>query len=329
MTAVRQCQWLTSHKNQSQSLKAITFYEQTLKKTVATKNVGVGARLANAIFWVASALTLSGAQRLGRVCGALINRLPGSYKRRAEVNLSLAFPGKIDQYLRPSLIHVASLFLEMPYWHSSRHSARHIKAQSDGYDWSEMDALLAQGKGLILISPHVGNFELLGPVFAQRHRSTVMFRVPKMRWLRQWIEVLRSRENLRLVPADMQGVRALARTLKSGDTIGILPDQVPIEGEGVWASFFGQRAYTTTLVHRLQKITGAPVVVLCAYRLPQAQGFEIKHWVVDLPWSDDPVAAATQMNQALEQAIRYAPTQYLWGYDRFREPKRRPASQKN
>jgi KDO2-lipid IV(A) lauroyltransferase len=300
-----------------------------LKKTVATRNVGIGARIVNAIFWAASALTLGGAQRLGRVCGVLMDRLPGSYKRRAELNLSLAMPGVSTQQLRPSLVHAASLFLEMPYWHSSRHSARHIKAQSDGYDWSEIDALLAQGKGLILISPHVGNFELLGPVFSQRHPSTVMFRVPKMLWLRDWIEVLRSRAQLRLVPADMQGVRALAKTLKAGETIGILPDQVPIEGEGVWASFFGQQAYTTTLVQRLQKITDAPVVVLCAYRLAKAQGFEIKHWVVDLPWSTDPTAAATQMNHALEQAIRYAPGQYLWGYDRFREPKPRPVSRRD
>ncbi len=300
-----------------------------MKKSAAQKNVGIGARFANAVFGVASSLTLGGAQRLGRVCGALMHRLPGSYKQRAALNLSLALPKASNELLRSSLEHVASLFLEMPYWHSSRHSARHIKAQSDGYDWSEIDALLAQGKGLILISPHVGNFELLGPVFAQRHRSTVMFRVPKMRWLRQWIEVLRSRAQLRLVPADMQGVRALAKTLKSGDTIGILPDQVPIEGEGVWATFFGQRAYTTTLVQRLQKITEAPVVVLCAYRLVQAQGFEIKHWVVDLPWSADPATAATQMNHALEKAIRYAPEQYLWGYDRFREPKRRPISRRD
>ena len=164
-----------------------------MKKSAAQKNVGIGARFANAVFGVASSLTLGGAQRLGRVCGALMHRLPGSYKQRAALNLSLALPKASNELLRSSLEHVASLFLEMPYWHSSRHSARHIKAQSDGYDWSEIDALLAQGKGLILISPHVGNFELLGPVFAQRHRSTVMFRVPKMRWLRQWIEVLRSR----------------------------------------------------------------------------------------------------------------------------------------
>jgi len=304
--------------------------EQTLKKTIKTRKVSIGARFANAVFWVAgAALSLSGAQRLGRIFGALMDRLPGSYKRRAELNLSLALPDTGAEHLRPSLEHVASLFLEMPYWYSSRHSARHIKAQSDGYDWSELDALLAQGKGLILISPHVGNFELLGPVFSQRHPSTVMFRVPKMRWLRDWIEVLRSGARLRLVPADMQGVRALAKTLKAGETIGVLPDQVPVEGEGVWAPFFGQPAYTTTLVQRLQKITGAPVVVLCAYRLAQAQGFEIKHWVVDLPWSTDPVTAATQMNHVLEKAIMYAPEQYLWGYDRFREPKQRPVSRQN
>ena len=273
-----------------------------------------------------SALPLSLVQRLGRACGALMYRLPGSYKRRARKNLSLALPESGDRYVRSSLQHVASLFLEMPYWWSGRDSAQHIKAQADDHDWSTIDALLAQGRGLILISPHVGNFELLGPVFAQRHPATVMFRVPRIKWLREWLLALRNQGQLRLVPADIPGVRHLAKALKAGQTIGLLPDQVPIEGEGVWAPFFGQEAYTTTLVQRLQKLTDAPVVVLCAYRLSNARGFDIKHWVVDLPWSTDPVDSAAQMNRALEKAIRHAPEQYLWGYDRFRRPRPRPTS---
>jgi len=297
-----------------------------LKKTGTIKNVSISARFANAIFWAVSALPLRATQSIGRACGSLMYRLPGSYKRRAQINLAMALPESGNQYFKTSLQHVASLFLEMPFWWSGRHSARHIKAQADGYDWSAIDMLLARGKGLILISPHVGNFELLGPVFSQRHPATVLFKVPRIRWLREWLLALRNQGQLRMVPADTLGVRTLAKALRSGQTIGLLPDQVPLEGDGVWASFFGHPAYTMTLVQRLQKLTDAPVVVLCAYRLPKAEGFEIKHWIVDLPWSSDPVVCATQMNQALEKAIQYAPDQYLWGYDRFRGPRSRPVT---
>lgn len=270
-----------------------------------------------------SALPLRGLQIIGQIFGAVMLWLPGSYKRRAQENLRIALPESGEQHLAPSLRHVATLFLEMPYWYSARNSEQQIKAQADQHDWSEVDELLAQGKGLILVSPHAGNFELLGPVFSHRHPSTVMFRVPRIRWLREWLLHLRSQPQLQMVPADVSGVRALAKTLKAGHTIGLLPDQVPVEGEGVWAPFFGRPAYTTTLIQRLQRLTDAPVVVLGAYRLPKTAGFEIKHWVIESPWPNDAVESATKLNKALEQAILYEPDQYLWGYDRFRAPRSR------
>ena len=285
---------------------------------------GWGAKFANGVFWVVGNLPLSAIQYLGRFVGALMFRLPGSYKRRAQVNLQIAMPGAGDKQLAACLRHVATLFLEMPYWWSARDSQRHIEAQAKKHDWTEIDQALSKGKGMILVSPHVGNFELLAPVFSRRHPATVLFRVPRIRWLRDWLLALRNRGQLRLVPADIAGVRALAKTLKSKQTIGLLADQVPIEGEGVWAPFFGKPAYTTTLVRRLQKLTDAPVVVLCAYRLSEGRGFEIKHWMVDETWPDDDVLAATKLNQALELAILHEPTQYLWGYDRFRAPRARP-----
>lgn len=298
------------------------------KGSILKQSRGLGAPFANGVFWLVSAIPLRGLQLCGRFFGAVMLWLPGSYKRRAQENLRFALPESGEQHLAACLKHVASLFLEMPYWYAARDSEQQIKAQAAKHDWSEVDALLVQGKGLILVSPHVGNFELLGPVFSQRHPSTVMYRVPRIRWLREWLLNLRSQSQLQMVPADVAGVRALAKTLKAGHTIGLLPDQVPIEGEGVWAPFFGQPAYTTTLVQRLQKLTDAPVVVLGAYRLPEARGFEIKHWVIESPWPDDATASAAKLNKALEQAILHEPDQYLWGYDRFRKPRARQGKRK-
>lgn len=74
-----------------------------------------------------------------------------------------------------------------------------------------------------------------------------------MAWLRDWIVNMRTRPTLKMAPANRTGVRSLVRTLLKGQTVGILPDQVPVLGEGVWAPFFGRPAYTVTLVQRLQK----------------------------------------------------------------------------
>jgi len=297
-------------------------------RSMRIRNLGkpFGSHFASAVFWVLGALPLRAVQAAGKFCGRLMWLVPGSYKDRALKNIRLALPAsEAVASVKASLIHVTTLFLEMPYWWSKKHVDQRIAEQIKSHDWTEIDQVLSRGRGVILISPHVGSFELLGPVFSQRHPATVLFRIPRIAWLRDWLLDLRNRGNLSLVPADVKGVRSLAKALKRGDAVGILPDQVPIDGEGVWAPFFGQPAYTTTLVQRLQKLSGAPVVVLCAYRDAHATGFSLRHWVLDGEWPEDPVASATRINQALEVAIRHAPEQYLWGYDRFRQPKERRA----
>ena len=123
-----------------------------------------------------------------------------------------------------------------------------------------------------------------------------------------------------MAPADPRGVRMLVRALKRGEAVGILPDQTPTAGEGVWAPFFGKPAYTMTLAHRLHRLTGAPVVALFAERLPRGSGYRLRlHEIGDLP--EDATQAATRINAAIEQLIALAPTQYLWGYNRYKHPK--------
>jgi len=132
---------------------------------------------------------------------------------------------------------------------------------------------------------------------------------------------MRSRDKLTMAPANQSGVRTLVKTLKRGNTIGILPDQVPVLGEGVWAPFFGRPAYTMTLVERLQSLTGATIFILGAKRHEKGCGFTILHKRMNEPLSNDPVEAATQINAEMEAMIRQMPEQYLWGYNRFRQPR--------
>ncbi len=111
---------------------------------------------------------------------------------------------------------------------------------------------------------------------ALRTALTVMYRPPRKSALKPLVEGARARHNLHLAPANLSGVRILAKTLKSGQPIGLLPDQVPQEGEGVWAPFFGRNAYTMTLPAKLAQLGKADILLVYAERRPHGAGYIVR-----------------------------------------------------
>ena len=151
-----------------------------------------------------------------------------------------------------------------------------------------------------------------------------MYRPPKRAALKPLIEGARARENLMLAPANMSGVRIFAKCLKKGQPIGLLPDQVPQEGEGVWADFFGRPAYTMTLPAKLAQMGGAEVIITYAERLPGGRGY-IVHFVPFTESLDSTSAEqARTINAAMEELIARSPAQYLWSYNRYKVPRGAP-----
>jgi KDO2-lipid IV(A) lauroyltransferase len=275
--------------------------------------------VATFIFRSLSVLPLFVLQALGMGLGWIAWYVPGSFKRLSNENFLNAFPNASPKMLKEAMLSVGQMFLEMPYWWVRRDD-RVLNRTVAHASWHLFDKALEDGKGIILLSPHMGCFELLGPIYSSRHISTVLFRPPRMAWLRTWIVTMRTRPKLKMAPANQTGVRSLVRALLKGQTVGILPDQVPVLGEGVWAPFFGRPAYTMTLVQRLQTLTGAKIFVLGAERLGIAKGYRMHIMPMDEPLSEDPVKAATEINRAMEAMIRMAPSQYLWGYNRYKQP---------
>jgi lauroyl/myristoyl acyltransferase len=115
----------------------------------------------------------------------------------------------------------------------------------------------------VLLTPHLGSFEVCAQAYAERFGAqqpiTVLYRPARQPWLRELEETARARPALATAPATLAGVRQMMRALRKGETVGLLPDQVPPDGMGVWAPFFGQPAYTMTLAARLVQQTGAAV----------------------------------------------------------------------
>ncbi|GAB7549646.1 lysophospholipid acyltransferase family protein [Cupriavidus sp. 8B] len=271
------------------------------------------------LFWLISRLPLSWLHAIGGALGLLAARLPGRYGTRLRENLRHAYPDASDAMLAEAARATGRMILEMPYlW-----SRRNPKARMYGFAtrlWPELDKLMAQGRGLIILVPHLGCFEVLPQAFALRHPVTALYKPPHQAWLRDWIVKMRTRPNLAMAPAQPRGVRMLVKALKRGEAIGILPDQVPTGGEGAWAPFFGKPAYTMTLVQRLQQLTGAPIAVIFAERLPRGAGYVGHVQLIKDPLPDDQAEAVAVINAAVEKLVKEAPTQYLWGYNRYKHP---------
>jgi KDO2-lipid IV(A) lauroyltransferase len=202
-------------------------------------------------------------------------------------------------------------------------------------DADHIDRALDAGRGLVILTPHLGAFEVTAQAYAERFGTrspvTVLYRPAKKAWLRALEETARARPGLHTAPASLAGVRQMIRALRKGQTVGLLPDQVPPDGMGVWAPFFGHEAYTMTLAARLSLQTGAPMLLMLGERLPHAAGWRMHVAPMPEPLPDarafagddeaHQIACATVVNRAMEYLIRRCPDQYLWGYHRYKGPR--------
>ena len=187
-----------------------------------------------------------------------------------------------------------------------------LKLVNKVHNWQAVEQALARGNGIIFLTPHMGSFEISSLYYALHQPISVLYRPPKLKWLAPIIHAGRGRNNVKLAPANIQGVKTLMQTLKRGEAIGILPDQIPASGEGEWADFFGKPAYTMTLASKLAEKTGAAVMMVFGERLPNGAGFDIHIKEVAS------IATPALLNAALEAQIKQCPSQYYWNYHRYK-----------
>jgi KDO2-lipid IV(A) lauroyltransferase len=189
-----------------------------------------------------------------------------------------------------------------------------------------VDEVLADGRPVMFLPPHLGCFEVTAQFYAavrpeaKTRPITVLYRIPHKSILRPVVEAGRAADGVRLAPAELRGVRMLMKAMKDRQVVGILPDQVPSRGEGVWAPFFGRWAYTMTLAARLARQFDAIVLFVYGERLPRGEGYRIHLRRLVEPLTGDPAHDAAVMNRGLEALIRQCPAQYLWGYNRYKVP---------
>ncbi len=183
--------------------------------------------------------------------------------------------------------------------------------------WEHVEAGLDAGNGIIFLTPHLGCYEITSLYYAQHLPLGVLYRPPRQRWLAPLIESGRERGKIKLAPTTLKGVRSLLQSLKRGEAVGILPDQVPSTGEGEWADFFGRPAYTMTLVSKLARSSGATILMAYGERLPRGRGYIFHIEPVPL----EGVTSTKALNATIEAIVRRYPGQYFWNYRRYKIPR--------
>ncbi len=273
-----------------------------------------------AVFHLLSRLPLRTLHGLGVIIGRITFTLSGQYAARTEENLrqSRLATGK-EQYtalLGRAIGEAGKGIVELP-WIWSRPYAEVCAKVKNCRGWEQVEAAHASGKGIIFLTPHWGCFEVVALYIAQYLPLTSLYRSPKQDWLETLMRGGRERGLANLATADVHGVRLLYKALKRGEAIGLLPDQVPSQGEGEWVNFFSRPAYTMTLSGRLAQKSGATVMLAYAERLPHGAGYDLRFEILPLDFS---TSVPLQINAAMERVIAFSPAQYLWSYNRYKAP---------
>lgn len=272
------------------------------------------------IFRLLSVLPLAWLHAIGALAGWLAWIFSPTYRRHMRENMLLALGEDGERHARPAAIANAgrsALELSKIWLRPLEEAASRVVKVSG---WELVEAATAAGKGVVYLTPHLGCFEVTAQYLSTHAPITVLYRPPKQAWLQTMIETGRARKQLYLAAADMTGVRALLKALKRGEAVGMLPDQAPKMGEGLWVDFFGKPAYTMTLAARLTE-AGAAVIMVWAERLPGGAGYHFHLQQPTQPISGKTEERAERISHEIECLIRQCPEQYLWGYNRYKRPR--------
>ncbi len=282
-----------------------------------------GALLTLAAARVLAHMPLRALHAIGAAGGWITYLIRRKFRRRLLRNLSQANltsdQREFSRLKRAAIGEQGKAALELPMmWLRSSPALLKLVREVEGME--HVETARATGRGIIFVTPHLGNFEMAGRYVSSLMPVVFLYRPPRSRLLEPMMNAGRGRDDAQMAPANTRGVRMMFKALKQGGAVGILPDQAPGAGEGVWADFFGRPAYTMTLVARLQQATGATVLPFYAERLPYSKGYKLFYDNPIYLQGYTPAEGALCLNQSIASLVRRRPEQYLWSYNRYKIP---------
>ncbi|MDP6413693.1 MAG: lysophospholipid acyltransferase family protein [Gammaproteobacteria bacterium] len=261
---------------------------------------------------------------IARIWGSALSIIPNRSHATTRTNLKACFPdysaAEISRLTRASLVNTACTVMEMgKAWLAPIEKTLNLVVDHDVDGMQSFSAAVESGSGVILLAPHLSNWEILGFYIQEIYQTTFLYQPLKQPALDKMIRDARSRNGVQMAPTNRKGVAQLLKALQSGEIIAVLPDQVPADESGMYAPFFGVPALTMTLVSKLTQRTGAKVFCGFAQRLPKGRGFKVVLQEANpTVFSNNLEESIAGLNESVEKSVELAVAQYQWEYKRFR-----------
>lgn len=279
-------------------------------------------KLIGAIIILFSFLPISILRGIGSIIGIIAMKLSKKSSKRLKNNLlvtNMATTDNVEEIARKTAQELGKTLVETTCiaWHrSKKYNASLIKK---AINFEFMEKILNSGKPVVFLTPHISNFEiaLKATAFHINRVFTVLYKPSKDEWFNQMMIEGRTEDNIKPVPTNRMGVFTLAKDLKAGGVIGVLPDSIASSGDGVWIEFFGRKVFATTLAAKMALAPGAETFIVTTKRV--RGGFEV-NYIYFKPSSENIPEVVQDIYKVIEGAVIEAPTQYYWSYDRFRTP---------
>ncbi|QMT30395.1 lysophospholipid acyltransferase family protein [Alysiella filiformis] len=276
------------------------------------------------IFQILAHIPLPILHILGNVLGCVMYAFATAERKRIRQHLRIAqLPSNNKMVLRVCQETVKSgLELPLAFFRQPEHIVSLFKQV---HGWQHIEHALKNQQGLLLITPHIGSYDLAGRYISEHlpFPLTAMYKPPKIKALDKIMQAGRVRGKGKTAPTSLQGVKQIMKALRAGEATIVLPDHVPNPqdgGEGVWVDFFGQSAYTMTLAGKLANMNNVQTLFFVGERLPQGKGFALHIEPLSGSLNGEKSHDARLMNDNVAHWVKRFPQQYLFAYNRYKHP---------
>lgn len=268
-------------------------------------------------------------QGLGSAIGWLMWKLPNRSREVARINLDKCFPElantERERLLRASLQQIGKTFTESACaWIWPADKTLRLVKQVEGLD--VLEQALASGKGVVGITSHLGNWEVLNHFYCAQCKPIIFYRPPKLKAVDDLLQRQRVQLGNKVAPSTREGIISVIKEARKGGAVGIPADPEPSEGAGVFVPFLGTQALTSKFVPGMLTGGKAVGVFLHALRLEDGSGYKvILEAAPPAMYDEDVEVAVAAMSGVIERYVRTWPSQYMWTMKRF---KKRPAGER-
>ena len=272
-----------------------------------------------------------GVQALGSAAGWLMWKIPNRSREVARTNLSHCFPQlnpeQIDQLTGRSLKGIGKSFTESAcawIWPPEK-TLKYVR-EVEGLE--VLEAALASGKGVVGITSHLGNWEVLNHFYCAQCKPIIFYRPPKLEALDELLKTQRVQQGNRVAPSTREGIISVIKEVRAGGSVGIPADPEPSRSAGIFVPFLGTTALTSKFVAGMLSGKQDKVAAgfLHARRVDDGSGVKvILEAAPDDMYSTDTYTAVSAMSDVLASYVERWPDQYMWTMKRFRQ---RPEGEK-